>query len=181
MRLGLVSDSHGLADPGLPRLLAGCDLILHAGDWVRPEVLEALSTLAPLKAVLGNNDRPLRPGHPPETRLIRLGDLTALLVHDVGSPGRPHPSVGKLLRRLRPALVIHGHSHRPGTALVDGHLFVNPGSAGPRRFSLPRSAALLEVDGPLVEVVLYDLAVEPAAPLAPPLRQVLGGPAAAAR
>jgi putative phosphoesterase len=171
--VGLVSDSHGLADPALPALLAGCDLILHAGDAVKSSVLDALEMVAPVRAVRGNND--VAPGLEglPEHRLVTLGGLTAYLVHDVGSPGRPHPSVGKALRRLRPALVIHGHSHRPGTALVDGHLFVNPGSAGPRRFELPCAAARLRVEGRAVEVTLFDLASSPPRPLAAPLRLVL--------
>lgn len=167
MLAGLVSDSHGLADPALPGLLAGCDLVLHAGDVVGAAVLSALQAVAPVKAVRGNNDLTPPVDGLPETRLVTLGDLTALLVHDVGSPGRPHPSVGKAIRRLRPDLVIHGHSHRPGTALVGGVLFVNPGSAGPRRFSLPRTAGLLRVEGLRVEVTFYDLATPGPAPLGP--------------
>jgi len=155
--VGLVSDSHGLADPALPALLDGCDLVLHAGDVVTAAVLEALKGIAPVKAVRGNNDVAPVVGDLPEVRLVTLGALTAYLVHDVGSPGRPHPSVGKAIRRLRPALVIHGHSHRPGTALVDGVLFVNPGSAGPRRFSLPRTAGRLTVVGRRVKVELFVL------------------------
>lgn len=173
MLVGLVSDSHGLADPALPALLAGCDLILHAGDLVKPAVLAALEAVAPVRAVRGNND--LAPGleELPDHRLVTLDGLTAYLVHDVGSPGRPHPSIGKALRRLRPALVIHGHSHRPGTALVGGHLFVNPGSAGPRRFDLPRTAGRLRVEGREVDVTLFDLAASPPRPLTAPLRLLL--------
>jgi putative phosphoesterase len=171
--VGLVSDSHGLADPALPGLLAGCELVLHAGDAVQAAVLEALRAVAPVKAVRGNNDLAPVVGDLPETRLVTLGEVTALLVHDVGSPGRPHPSVGRAIRRLRPALVVHGHSHRPGTAFVDGVLFVNPGSAGPRRFSLPRTAGLLRVEGRRVEVALYDLAGPRPAPLGAPLAMAL--------
>jgi len=172
--VGLVSDSHGLADPALPAFLEGCQLILHAGDGVDAAVLSALQAIAPVKAVRGNNDLAPRVGDLPETRLVRLGELTALLVHDVGSPGRPHPSVGKAIRRLRPALVVHGHSHRPGTALVDGVLFVNPGSAGPRRFSLPRTAGRIAVTGWRVRVELFDL-VE-GRPLGAPLELELPAP-----
>jgi len=171
--VGLVSDSHGLADPALPALLAGCDLILHAGDLVKAAVLAPLEAIASVRAVRGNND--LTPGLEglPEHRLVTLEGLTAYLVHDVGSPGRPHPSVGKALRRLHPALVIHGHSHRPGTALVDGILFVNPGSAGPRRFDLPRTAGLLRVSGRRVVVELFDLAEQPPRLLGRPLELTL--------
>lgn len=173
MLVGLVSDSHGLADPALPGLLEGCDLVLHAGDLVHAAVLEALRAVAPVKAVRGNNDLAPVVGDLPEVRLVTLGELTAYLVHDVGSPGRPHPSVGKAIRRLRPALVIHGHSHRPGTALVDGVLFVNPGSAGPRRFDLPRTAGRLAVEGRRIRVELFDLAPPRPALLGAPLELVL--------
>lgn len=169
MLVGLVSDSHGLADPALPGLLSGCDLVLHAGDAVTAAALAALRAIAPVKAVRGNNDVAPVVGDLPEVRLVTLGELTAYLVHDVGSPGRPHPSVGRALRRLRPALVIHGHSHRPGTALVDGVLFVNPGSAGPRRFSLPRTAGRLTVAGRRVRVELFELAEAGPALLGAPL------------
>lgn len=173
MLVGLVSDSHGLADPALPALFAGCDLILHAGDLVKVEVLTALEQVAPVRAVRGNNDLEGKVARLPAHRLVTLGALTAYLVHDAGSPGRPHPSVGKALRRLRPALVIHGHSHRPGTALVDDNLFVNPGSAGPRRFDLPRTAALLRLEGRAIEVTHHDLATDPPRPLAATGRWVL--------
>lgn len=157
MLVGLVSDSHGLADPALPRLLAGCDLILHAGDVVRPGVLAPLEALAPVRAVRGNNDVAPELARLPEALLVPLGELTALLVHDLGRPAAPHPPLRRLLARARPELVVHGHSHRPAAALVEGRLHVNPGSAGPRRFSLPRSAARLRVEGRRVRVELLDL------------------------
>lgn len=170
MLVGLVSDSHGLSDPALPALLGGCALILHAGDLVKPEVLAALRALAPVEAVRGNNDAAGELSALPEHRLVSLGALRALLVHDVGSPERVHPPVAALLRRHRPDVVVHGHSHRPRAALVQGVLFVNPGSAGPRRFDLPRCAGLLRVEGRAVEVALHDLAASPPRPLGPPLR-----------
>jgi uncharacterized protein len=169
MRVGLVSDSHGLSDPKLPALFAGCALILHAGDVVKPAVLSALEALAPVRAVRGNNDLDPAFARLPETAILTLGRFTALLVHDLGPRDRPHPPIRKLLARERPRLVIHGHSHRPGSAVVDGVFFLNPGSAGPRRFSLPRTAALLEVTEAAVAFTLFDLAGDGLAPLGDPV------------
>jgi putative phosphoesterase len=179
VRLGLVSDSHGLSDPALPRLFRGCDLILHAGDAVRAAVLAPLRALAPVRVVRGNNDHGAALGRLPETLLVELGPVTALLVHDLGRPARPHPPLQALLEATGPSLVVHGHSHRPGAVLVAGVLFVNPGSAGPRRFSLPRSAGLLHLWGRRARVELFDLAAPRRSLLAPPLEVELAGPAPA--
>jgi len=86
------------------------------------------------------------------------------VVHDLGARGRPAPSARALLARHRPHVVVHGHSHRPGAAVVEGRLVVNPGSCGPRRFSLPRTAAVMEVRGRSVRVAWHDLAGERLAP-----------------
>ncbi|MFO0580909.1 MAG: metallophosphoesterase family protein [Anaeromyxobacter sp.] len=158
LRAGLVSDSHGLHDPGLDRLLAGCEVVLHAGDVVKPAVLEALRRLAPVRAVRGNNDVAPPLASLPEALVEEVGGLPVLVVHDLGARAAPHPSVRRLLVRHRPAVVVHGHSHRPGAEVIDGRLFVNPGSCGPRRFSLPRTAAMLEVSGRRVRIDWYDLA-----------------------
>jgi putative phosphoesterase len=166
MRVGLVSDTHGHVDPKLAPLFAGCDAILHAGDVVRPEVLEILAAVAPLTTVRGNNDEGTPLARLPEAALVPLGELTALLVHDLGARERPKPPARAILARRRPEIVVHGHSHRPGAALVGPTLFVNPGSAGPRRFSLPRAAAILTVRGRVARVELFDLAGPRPSPLA---------------
>ena len=169
MRLGLVSDTHGLLDPKLAGLFAGCDLVLHGGDAVKPAVLDALAAVAPLAAVRGNNDDGPAFAHLPETVLVAIGPLVLLLVHDLGARERPKPPARALIARRGPEIVIHGHSHRPGTALVDGRLFVNPGSAGPRRFSLPRTAALLVARGRWVRLDFVDLSGARPAPFGDPL------------
>lgn len=174
MRIGLVSDTHGLVDPKLPEVLEGAELVLHAGDIVRPEILALLAEIAPVKAVRGNNDEGLPAfAHLPESALVRVGPLTLLLVHDVGARGRPSALARALLARHRPELVVHGHSHRPGVARAGGALFVNPGSAGPRRFSLPRTAATLEVRGRKVRVSFFDLAGDAPAPFGAPVEAAL--------
>ncbi len=169
VRVGLVSDTHGLFDPELPEVLRGVDLVLHAGDVVRASVLDALSAIAPVRAVRGNNDDGPTLAALPGFALVALGPLSALVVHDLGPPGRPHRSVAALLARHRPQIVVHGHSHRPGHAVVGGVLFVNPGSCGPRRFSLPRAVAVLAVRGRRVEVRFVELAADRPAPLGDPV------------
>lgn len=158
LRAGLVSDTHGLADPGLESLFSGCDLVLHAGDVGKESVLEYLRAVAPVHAVRGNVDElgPLE--ELPDVLCVDLGGLTALLLHDLGAPGAPRPAAARAIARHRPEIVVHGHSHRPGHALVGGVLFVNPGSAGPRRFSLPRTAGVLAVEGRSIRLDLFDLA-----------------------
>jgi hypothetical protein len=169
MRIGLVSDTHGHVDPRLAALFAGCDLILHAGDVVRPAILAALEAIAPLTAIRGNNDEGTPLARLPEIALVSLGALTALVVHDLGPRERPKPPAREILARRRPEIVVHGHSHRPGAALVGATLFVNPGSAGPRRFSLPRAAGILSVRGRTGRVELFELSGEPPVPLGDPL------------
>lgn len=173
MKVALVSDSHGLSDPKLPGLFAGVELVLHAGDIVKPAVLDELEAIAPVRAVRGNNDLGPSFDHLPETALVELGALTALVVHDLGPRTSPIAPAATMLRRHRPELVVHGHSHRPGAHRLDGTLFVNPGSAGPRRFSLPRTAALLEVDGRRVSVTFFDLAGRRPEPFGEPIVETL--------
>ncbi len=174
MRVGLVSDTHGLLDPALPALFARCAAILHAGDVVKPAVLAGLEAIAPVTAVRGNNDGGPVLARLPETALVALGALTALVVHDLGPREAPRPPARAIIARRRPEIVVHGHSHRPGAAVVEGRLFVNPGSAGPRRFSLPRTAAVLVARGRGVSLQLFDLAARGGpAPLGAPLEAAL--------
>ncbi len=174
MRIGLVSDTHGLFDPALGPLLAGCAAILHAGDVVKAAVLAALEAIAPVTAVRGNNDDAPPLDRLPEAALVPVGPLTALVVHDLGAREAPRPPARALIARRRPEIVVHGHSHRPGAAVVEGRLFVNPGSSGPRRFSLPRTAGVLTARGRRVSVQLYDLAARGGpAPLGAPLEVTL--------
>jgi hypothetical protein len=160
--VGLVADTHGLLDPALPAALAGCAVVLHAGDVTGPAILEGLARIARTVAVRGNNDAGPFGESLPAWALVELGAIRALLVHEA-TPGRPGRALARLLARERPQLVVHGHSHRPGAARPEGLLFVNPGSAGPRRFSLPRTIALLEVAGRRVRTEWIDLAASPPA------------------
>ena len=178
MRLGLVSDSHGLSDPALPGLLRGCDLILHAGDLAHLEVLDPLLAVAPVRAVRGNNDHGPGLRALPEVLRLELAEVALLLLHELGAPAHLPPRPRQLVQAARPQVVVYGHSHAPYAGLHDGVLYVNPGSAGPRRFSLPRSAGLLHLRAGHARVELFDLAAAPPTLLRPALEVDLPAPPA---
>ena len=154
LRIGLISDTHGLLRPQALAFLQGCDHIVHAGDVVAPRILEQLAALAPLTAVRGNNDHGAWADALPETECLRFGKITLYAIHD-----QAQLRIDPVAAGVR--VVVSGHSHRPRIeARADGVLFVNPGSAGPRRFSLPIAAGELMVDGDAVSariVALDDL------------------------
>ncbi len=149
---GVISDTHCLLRPEAAAALRGCDGIIHAGDVGSPEVLEALVGIAPVFAVRGNNDRGAWAEALPETSVVEVGPCLAYVVHDRAELDLDPAAAGF-------AAVITGHSHRPDASREDGVLFLNPGSAGPRRFTLPIALARLEVrDGRLShEIVELDL------------------------
>jgi len=139
LRVGLISDTHGLLRPSALQFLQGCDHILHGGDIGKPQILETLASLAPVLAVRGNNDTADWAQDLPETAQIRLGGLAIHLIHDLAQLS------------IDPAatpvdVVVSGHSHKPGETRRDGVLYVNPGSCGPRRFRLPISMAELRIE-----------------------------------
>jgi putative phosphoesterase len=133
-RLGVISDTHGLVRREALRALAASDLIVHAGDVGAPDVLAALRQIAPVVAVRGNNDRAGWARRLPKARTLTVGSVRIHVVHDVND-------LSVDLARSRIRMVVSGHSHRPSIHDEDGVLFVNPGSAGPRRFALPVSVA----------------------------------------
>ena len=139
-RVGLVSDTHGLLRPELLAALEGCTLILHAGDVGRPEVLDGLRQVAPVVAVRGNVDRGLWAQELRPTEVAQVGQVRIYLIHDLADMAQDPLAAGF-------SAVVSGHSHQPGSRWVGGILYVNPGSAGPRRLKLPVSAALLHVAG----------------------------------
>lgn len=150
MEIGLISDTHGLLRPEALELLRGCALILHAGDIGRPEILVALEALAPVLAVRGNNDGEDWALAIPETRTFEAGGRRFHLLHD-----RKELALDPIAEGID--AVISGHSHRPKIETRQGVLYVNPGSAGPRRFSLPIALARLSVDGELFEARILRL------------------------
>jgi hypothetical protein len=166
--VGLVSDTHDHLDPQLALLLHGCDLVLHAGDVTSAPIVAALERIAPVRTARGNNDRGPFGDSLPELVWVELGDLTALVVHELGARARFAPAVASAIARRPAQIVVHGHSHRPAVSLEAGRLIVNPGSAGRRRFSLPRTAGRMRVTGRDVAVTLYDLASSPPTPMSEP-------------
>jgi putative phosphoesterase len=140
MRIGLISDTHGLMRPEALDALRGSSHILHAGDIGAPAILEALRAIAPLTAVRGNNDggawaRAIR-----GTETLELGGVAIHVIHEIALLEGDAAPGGF-------GVVVCGHSHRPAIETRGGVLYVNPGSAGPRRFTLPVSVGFLEVDG----------------------------------
>jgi uncharacterized protein len=152
-RVGVISDTHGLLRPEAVRALRDCDLILHAGDVGKPEVLEALRAVAPVVAVRGNNDQGAWAEALPSRRTVQVEAARIHLVHDLAELA-PRPTAARW------DAVISGHSHRSSQAVREGVLHLNPGSAGPRRFSLPVSVAILAVRGSALRARIVELDVD---------------------
>ena len=148
--IGVISDTHGLVRPEVLPAFAGAALIIHAGDIGTSEVLKELRSIAPVIAVRGNNDKDAWASAIPETKVIQFGNVSIYVLHDLKeidlSPGAAGYQV-----------VVSGHSHRPLIDKREGVLYVNPGSAGPRRFKLPVTVARLTIEGPKVEGEVVNL------------------------
>jgi putative phosphoesterase len=155
IRVGIVSDTHGLLRPWLFQLFADVDHILHAGDVGSPELLTELEALAPVTAVWGNTDGWEIRDRVPEIAELTLGDVRIVVVHgqQFGSP-TPAAVAGRFPKA---GLIVFGHSHKPVIERRGSMLCVNPGSAGARRFQLPVSAAVAEINGEAIEAKLVTL------------------------
>ena len=140
MRIGLISDTHGLLRPEAKAFLRGSDYIVHAGDICDPAILDELATMAPVTAVRGNNDIGPWARQIPETQILRVGDVFLYAIHDLAQIDIDPVGAGV-------QVVVSGHSHKPLVEDRNGVLFVNPGSSGPRRFTLPISAGELIIRG----------------------------------
>ncbi len=173
LRVGLISDTHGLLRPEAIESLRGSDFIVHAGDIGRPDILRALAEIAPVTPVRGNNDKDLWASTIRETEVLQVGDVFIYVLHNLAELDLDPAAAGF-------QVVVSGHSHRPRCESRGGMLFVNPGSAGPRRFSLPVSVGRLVVSGATVTSRLLEL--RPDASEVTCLRQdFLGDPATAQR
>ena len=149
IRIGLISDTHGLLRPEAVDVLRGSDFIVHAGD-IGEGVLEALAKVAPVSAVRGNNDRAPWAQAIHETETLRFGEITLHALHDLAQLAIDPGAAGV-------DVVVSGHSHKPRIERRSGVLFVNPGSAGPVRFRLPVSVGLLQLSGRKVEARIVEL------------------------
>ena len=136
--VGVISDTHGLIRPEALQLLKESDVILHCGDVGAPAVMDALRAIAPLHAVRGNNDKGPWASALPAEDIVKVGNHILYVIHDLAELSLDPAAAGF-------AAVLSGHSHRPSIEHRKGVLFVNPGSAGPRRFSLPVAVGLLVV------------------------------------
>ena len=140
MTVGIISDTHGLVRTEALEALGGSQLILHAGDVGNAGVLERLRAIAPTRAVRGNVDAGAWTSSLPETEVVEVGPFLVYMLHELSKLDLDPRSAGI-------AAVISGHTHRPSAEVRDGVLYLNPGSAGPRRFSLPVAVARLHVAG----------------------------------
>jgi putative phosphoesterase len=151
-RLGIISDTHGLLRPEAVAFLRGSDYIVHAGDIGDAAVLSELSALAPVTAVRGNNDNGPWAQTIAETEVLKVGAVSIYLLHDLAQLDLDPAAAGY-------QVVVSGHSHKPAMERRGGVLYLNPGSAGPRRFKLPIAVAELKVTGGAVEGRLVELAI----------------------
>lgn len=149
--VGVISDTHGLLRPEALAALQGSDLIIHAGDVGSPDVLDGLRGLAPLFVVRGNVDTQAGAAAWPATEAVKVGPHVLWVLHDISELDLA-PDAGF-------AAVIYGHSHRAAIETRNGVLYLNPGSAGPRRFRLPVTVARLRVSAAVLCPEIVDLDV----------------------
>src|SRR6185312_5276986 len=152
MMIGIISDTHGLLRPEARERLAGVDHIVHAGDIGGPEVIAGLRELAPTTAIRGNVDRGQWANDHPHTDWLTLGGRTIYVLHNLNELDLDPAAAGI-------DVVVSGHSHQPKIETVDGVLYLNPGSAGPRRFNLPIALAILELTGDALQPRIHQLTV----------------------
>ncbi|MBI5664265.1 MAG: metallophosphoesterase family protein [Nitrospirae bacterium] len=149
-KIGIISDTHGLLRPEVFTALQGSDLIIHAGDIGDLQIIDKLEAISPVVAVRGNIDNETRAYNLKKTEVVDLGGHTFYILHDVSrldiGPSSSHVSA-----------VIHGHTHRPDIREHDGVLYINPGSAGPRRPRLPVTVAVLNIKGKKLNAGIVDL------------------------
>jgi len=148
--VGVISDTHGLLRPEALRALAGCAHIIHGGDIGNAAILATLASHAPVTAVRGNNDRDAWAASIDEAERIQIEDISIHVLHDVTQLG-----FDPARRGIR--VVVSGHSHQPRIGALNGVVYLNPGSAGPRRFRLPVTLARMTIAGDGIDVRVIDL------------------------
>jgi len=152
MKVGIISDTHGLLRPEAVELLRGSEHIIHAGDIGSPEIIPALEKIAPVTAIRGNVDTQPWARRFAKTEVTEVAGLHIYVIHDVNALDLNPRAAGF-------AAVISGHSHQPEQEMKDGVLYFNPGSAGPRRFSLPVSIGRLEIGRQGIQGSLHTLEI----------------------
>lgn len=149
-KIGLISDTHGMLRLEAIRALKGSDLILHAGDVGKPEIIDALKSLAPVIAVRGNIDTEPWATELPAHAVVEIGDTRIFVLHDIHQLELDPVAAGY-------HVVVYGHSHKPASEEKSGVLYINPGSAGPRRFQLPVTIAKLDLSRAPWKIEFVDL------------------------
>lgn len=149
-RIGLISDTHGLLRPEAVEALRGSELIIHAGDVGKPEILDTLRALAPVVAVRGNVDTADWAQALPETAVAQAGGAMIYVLHDLNALDLNPRAAGF-------QVIVSGHSHKPGSHERDSVFYINPGSAGPRRFQLPVTVARLNLERTPYEAEFVEL------------------------
>ena len=148
-RVGLISDTHGLLRPEAKAFLRGCDYIVHGGDIGSPDILDELGAIAPVTAVRGNNDADTWAVSVPETQFLQVGEIGIYILHDLAQLDMDTAVAARV--------IVSGHSHQPSVKEKDGVLYVNPGSAGRRRFKLPIALGELAITDASVAVRIMEL------------------------
>jgi putative phosphoesterase len=152
MKIGVISDTHGLLRPEAVARLAGVDRILHAGDIGGAEIIDTLRKIAPVAAIRGNIDRDVWASAYPDDLVVELGGRSIYVLHNLNEIDFD-PAASQI------DIVVSGHSHRPKIETRDGVLYLNPGSAGPRRFSLPIALATLDLAADAIRPQIHELSV----------------------
>jgi putative phosphoesterase len=150
--VGVISDTHGLLRPQAVAALRGANMIIHAGDVGNPDVIKALEDVAPTFAVRGNIDKGTWAADLPMTELVEVGEQVFYVLHEISQLDFDPAEAGF-------AAVVFGHSHQPLIETRQGVLFLNPGSAGPRRFKLPIAVARIAVSGRYMHPEILELRV----------------------
>jgi uncharacterized protein len=166
LRVGLISDTHGLLRPEAMTALRASNFIVHAGDIGDPGILDRLSEIAPTIAVRGNNDKADWALRVPQTEVLEAGAVLIYVIHDLAELDIDPAASGF-------QVVVAGHSHMPSLEWRDKVLFINPGSAGPRRFKLPVSVATLTIADQRITPRLVGLKVSQATPIRRSTRAIL--------
>jgi uncharacterized protein len=165
IRIGVVADTHGLYDPAVEQHFLGVSEILHAGDIGNRQVIDRLKQLAKVTAVSGNVDEYEKSGFP-RRRIFQRGGVTIALCHTLYEKGKMNHEAQAWLDREQPDVCVFGHSHRPTLGQHGDTVLFNPGSAGPKRFSLPRGIGMLTIEGGQATASLIRL--DDCAPRKPP-------------
>jgi uncharacterized protein len=153
LRVGLISDTHGLLRPQATDLLRGSNYIIHAGDVGNKSILQQMAALASVTVVRGNNDKGEWADDLPESSLVQIGGVVIYVLHDLALLDIDPKTAGI-------HVVVSGHSHKPGIEVRQGVFYVNPGSAGPRRFKLPITFAELVIEGEAITPCIVELRSE---------------------